>query len=186
MLIGIRLINRFEPFCLGFCKCGCSQEINTRVGHYLKKYCIGHSGKGKRRDLFGSKNPRWNGGNRKTWNGYNLVLRPNHFNLTRKDKYILEHRYNYEIFYQCCLLSYVDIHHIDENKLNSKIENLIPYYKNQHTIIGNKKDLSDRFCIICGSKETSYNSSGNPDWFIHNDGFICRVCYRLRESGKIK
>lgn len=51
-------------------------------------------------------------------NGYILV-----YDLI-KDKYIQEHRYNYEQFLQRPLKNYEQIHHIDGNKQNNKVSNL--------------------------------------------------------------
>lgn len=50
-----------------------------------------------------------------------------------KSKYL--HRLVYERMYNCCLLSWVDIHHIDGNKQNNEISNLKPFTKAQHMSI---------------------------------------------------
>lgn len=48
---------------------------------------------------------------------------------------VLEHRKVYEDFHECCLLSYVDIHHKDGDKCNNKIDNLEPLYHDRHMIL---------------------------------------------------
>lgn len=43
------------------------------------------------------------------------------------------HRLIYEDYYNVCLLSFVDIHHIDGDKLNNSINNLEPLYHGEHS-----------------------------------------------------
>ena len=58
----------------------------------------------------------------------------------RRKKYTGYHRRVYEEYYNCCLLSYTDIHHKDENKLNNNISNLEPiYHGSRHNILHKKK-----------------------------------------------
>ena len=42
------------------------------------------------------------------------------------------HRIIYERYYNCCLLPYIEIHHIDGNSKNNAIENLIPVTALEH------------------------------------------------------
>ena len=38
----------------------------------------------------------------------------------------------YEEYYQCCLLPYIEIHHVDGNHKNNAIENLMPVTAQEH------------------------------------------------------
>jgi hypothetical protein len=126
---------KFKSFILGFCACGCGTEIRIRSVHkndcYLKRYVKGHI---SRIDNYFSKNifegeKHWNWKNGTgTWNGYKNIK------VTNK-KYKREHREIYNKYYNCELLSYVVLHHIDGNKFNNEISNLQPMYRKQHCII---------------------------------------------------
>jgi|SRR5687768_920113 len=85
------------------------------------------------------------------------------------------HRYIYEQYYNCCLLSWTDIHHKNDNPKDNRIENLIPLFHWDHSRITFTKDKSNRICYFCkvkGAKKYYKN-------FINEKGFICRNCYLL-------
>lgn len=62
---------------------------------------------------------------------YISFYKPQHWN-TQSNGRVLEHRYNYEKHYNCCLLTFVDIHHKNNIKNDNRIENLQPMYKHFH------------------------------------------------------
>ena len=43
--------------------------------------------------------------------------------------------------------------------------------------ISHRKDHSQTFCILCGSKETYINPNGYPNWYYQNGEGICKKCY---------
>ena len=44
-----------------------------------------------------------------------------------------EHRVNFEKYHKCCVLPWIDIHHINGDKLDNRIENLKPVLHTAHT-----------------------------------------------------
>lgn len=107
------------------------------------------------------------------------IYKPDYFG-SYKNGCILEHIYIFQEHYQCCMLDWGDIHHIDdkpEDENANRIDNLQGMMHYQHASISHKKDLSSRKCSNCGSIET-YFKKGNPNWFKDGlGGFICKKCY---------
>ena len=130
---------------------------------------------------------RWKGGkllSRK----YYKIWKPEHPHCDNKG-YVPEHRLVYEEFYDCCLLPYpiVDVHHINGIKSDNNITNLQPIFHSKHAFISNIKDLSNRICLLCGTKKTTRNKRGSFNWFKHNDGFVCHSCYsKIKYKEKFK
>lgn len=79
----------------------------------------------------GAANNNWKGGYRKHSNGYRWKL--------VKGKYILEHRYIMEQFLGRKLTFNENVHHINGNKLDNKIENLEVLSRAQHTKLHNPR-----------------------------------------------
>lgn len=149
------------------CECGCGlTRPKYDSGNNERKFIHGHNIKGEN-------NQNWKGGKRHHC-GYILLLKPDH---PKADKtgYIREHRYIYEQYYKCCLLDWVDIHHINGIRNDNRIENLEPMSKSKHVSNHSKKDMSDRKCLICGSKETCVYIW--VKWYKYENGFICNKCY---------
>ncbi len=72
----------------------------------------------------GEKSVHWKGGKIKHSDGYILIYSPNHPN-KNKSGYVLEHRLVVEKYIGRFLTEKEVVHHIDENKQNNKIENLM-------------------------------------------------------------
>ena len=111
------------------CACGCGELIDSfyRWPSEQIYYKKGHSwNKGKSNTwCIGEKNVRFSNYRSKTTQGYFEY---------RKDSRQLEHRKVYEEYYNCCLLPNVDVHHINANKQDNRIDNLQPMFKSDHTI----------------------------------------------------
>lgn len=107
--------------------------------------------------------------------GYILIYCPDH-PFANYYGYIREHRLIYELHYSCILLPYTIIHHIDHDRLNNEIENLMPLYNGQHTALHNKKDMSNRLCLLCDNNTTYIKTRKYYLWFKHENGFICLKC----------
>lgn len=108
------------------CLCGCGQILIQNNKYYIKKYINGH----------GTKNLKYELNNfckylRIDSYGYILIRRPNHPFANHRG-YVFLHRLIYEKYYNCILLPFTIIHHIDGNIYNNSIENLMPLFQNQH------------------------------------------------------
>jgi hypothetical protein len=163
------------------CQCGCKQEVSGsyRDGKKNKwierKFIHGHYT--RILDRRGDKNPNWKGGRVAQGKGYMKILKHDHPN--NVDGYVKEHRLTYEEYYNCCLLPWTDIHHINEIKNDNKIENLYTVFHSKHKNL-HRKDMSDRYCLLCNSDKTYVKKNGIYNWLKYEDGFICKRCYRKR------
>jgi hypothetical protein len=124
-----------------FCECGCGQEVS---GYYYKnkqkiqrKFKHGHYLKGR---WIGKNNPRWKGRAKFMTNGYLEIYRLEyHHKLTNSS--VKLHRFVYEYFHKCCLLSWTHIHHINGIKTDNHKNNIIALSRSKHAtihMIGNK------------------------------------------------
>lgn len=80
----------------------------------------------------GDKHPMWKGGRTINSQGYVLVYSPNHPNKTASNK-VREHRLVVESIIGRYLEKNEDVHHIDGDKLNNSIDNLVALTKSEHT-----------------------------------------------------
>lgn len=149
-----------KPNNIKFCECGCGEQVKRRFreGHNIR----------------GSGNPCWKGGISHSGD-YIRILKPDH---PHKDveNYVKEHRLIYEEFYKCCLLKWVDIHHINGNKRDNEISNLQPLSHSQHLSITKTKNMINRICYLCDSKETYSKKQGYAQWRRFKDKLICKRC----------
>jgi HNH endonuclease len=126
----------------------------------------------------------WKGGRYKS-RGYWYIWKPGYFR-SNKNGYIREHIFIFQEYYQCCLLKWGNVHHIDGNRGNNEISNLMGITLSKHRrlhSLGNKfhyKDKSKRFCLNCKSKTTYTNKKGHQSWHKTVGGFVCdkRPCRR--------
>jgi hypothetical protein len=154
------------------CACGCGEMIPSisRRG-YPMKFKNGHASRGEL-------HPNWKGGRYKH-KGYWYIWKPEH-HFADKKGYVLEHRLVYEEYYKVCLLPWIDIHHINEQRDDNRIENLqaigtrSDHMKHHRPPI----DMSNRFCLLCDSKTTLIRKDRNkPKWHRFENGHICEKCY---------
>lgn len=166
------------PSTLKFCSCGCKELINLYDNRgRLRKFKRGHNNKE-------SNNHFWKGGKVKH-DGYWLVWNLNYLFVT-KNGYVYEHRLVYEKYYNCILLPYTVIHHINGIRDDNRIENLKPMYKAKHHSLENKKNMSDRYCSQCGSKTTWFNKNNYKQWLKYKNGYVCFNCYQKNRYQKRK
>lgn len=169
LTIQYSVLQQFKPFLLGYCNCGCGKNVNSH-GLKLKKYRKGHYSR--------INNPYWKGGMYISSDGYRLILKPTHHNHDYHG-YVREHRLVMEQHLGRYLNKDEEIHHINGNKLDNRIENLQLTSKSNHTQIHMscpRVDMSDRRCAVCGSNKTYINEKGHQYWSKNDDGFLCNQC----------
>ena len=176
-----------------YCVCGCGFTKSKYDSHNrINQYIRGHNVKGRilsketKQKLSQIKIQKTGGF--KIHRGYKLILKYDHHSKT-KSGYVYEHRLVYEQHYNCCLLPWIRLHHINHNKLDNRIENLKPVTKSQHQRLHNdeKRDLmSLRVCANCRSSNTILRIYDNPTytksfhWFknpFNKEEWWCFKCY---------
>ena len=169
------------------CCCGCGKLINIvdKRGR-PRRFLTGHGGKGKPFlfALKGENHYNWKGGRKKHGN-YWMLLLPDYFSV-QKNGYVYEHVYNYQEYYQCCILPWGVVHHIDpvrKGYCNNMVWNLIGMLRSKHITLhkkgseGKKINMSGRFCKICKGKTRFI--SGYEHWYGNKEnGWMCHKCYK--------
>lgn len=169
------------------CSCGYCSEIRFLIDKKgrLRKYINHHSGRGINALNFKG---------RIKHHDYWYLYIPEYFHHTLQNRYISEHVYFYEQYHKCCMLPWGEVHHIEpvtDDYYNNMPWNLQGMTTGQHISHHHKnkikirKDMSNRFCLQCGSKQTRMTRNQWQQWYKHKDGFICFKC-KAREYKKIK
>lgn len=150
------------------CKCGCGESLEGRVGPDAFRRAV--TGKANAGWLPGhrhlaDRNPRWNGGVVITVGGYRQVKANGHPN-GKKNGYILEHRLVMATHLGRALLPTEVVHHINGDKLDNRIENLVvmtnvDHKKFAHADITTRKPRAPKTCVRCGAVFTLENSSNH-------------------------
>lgn len=113
--------------------------------------------------------------------GYIQIRKPEH--RFSRYGYVREHRLVVEKNLNCTLLPWCTVHHIDGNKTNNNIENLLPMMRHEHTRIHNPRlDLTDRICDFCNTNITSIDKKGKRRWYHFLDGYLCDDCHQKLKS----
>jgi transposase-like protein len=101
--------------------------------------------------------------------GYWNIFRPDHRDAD-KCGYVREHRIVYEEYHHCCLLPWSEIHHLDSNKENNKIDNLVLTSKWEHRNKFHRQNF-DQVCKRCAS--TNIVRKG---FQMGKQTFRCNIC----------
>lgn len=109
--------------------------------------------------------------------GYPVTYHPEHFNHTLNTKayngYVYEHRYVVEKEIGRPLKKSEIVHHIDGNKLNNDISNLMLMTRSEHAHLHMGRQDEEKYCEWCGKKLATRTAR------------LCRECSRIN-SRKIK
>ena len=110
---------------LKLCECGQCNELISVIDKKgrPRRFKKGHFNKCKP-GLVGDKNPAWKGGRKDDGHGYWLIWKPDH-PFCDSNGYVLEHRLVMEKKLGCYLTREEVVHHIDGNKKNNVISNLM-------------------------------------------------------------
>ncbi len=140
------------------CACGCGRII-TLVDYKsrTRKFLPGHQS--KITTLKGEKSPYWRGGKYINSWGYVLQMCKEHPRADSKG-YVFEHILVFEKAYNCCVLVWGNIHHIDHNKKNNLPRNLEGMTASQHTLWHNAHRVYNKW-----SEESKLKIKNRPrDW----------------------
>jgi hypothetical protein len=110
-----------------YCACGCKRITNLYKGRY-KKYIHGHNS-------IGSNNPAFKGG--RSVDRYIKLYMPWHSNSNKKGQ-IYEHMFILSKYLKRPLEKGEEVHHINENKHDNRIENLQLILHSEHTRLHTK------------------------------------------------
>jgi hypothetical protein len=155
------------------CECGCGEEILilSKSNNEYRRFKRGHH-------LKGPNNLRWKGKFTNT-QGYVLVHAQNHPHHD-SDGNVREHILIIEKHLGRYLVDGEIVHHINHVKWDNRIENLQLMTEHDHIVLHSTKDMSDRFCYKCGSKDPHTAWLRNRKWFSHpisGKKWLCKNCY---------
>jgi len=169
-----------------FKRCECSPDCPEfipmmRNKRTVRRFKYGHQNKGKNHPKYGKQSSNWKGG-RKLHGGYWHIYKPDH-PFCNFHGYVYEHRLVMEEYLGRYLTEQEEIHHLDCNRENNRIGNLMLFanhgehskYEMGGTI---RIDMSTRYCFLCGSTETYITKKGRPHWLRYQNGIICYKCYK--------
>lgn len=123
------------PFKLGICQCGCGGEfqLQSKNRDELRFYINNHHSRGRVTSketlvkLSRENSHRWKGGKAISSHGYILIYKPEDI-----EGYIYEHRLKMEQYLGRPLTKDEEVHHINGNRKDNRIENLRLLNKLQH------------------------------------------------------
>lgn len=125
---------------------------------------------------------------RKKHKNYWYLYIPNYFSADKSGS-VREHIYFYQEYHKVCVLKWAVVHHIDHvtpTYCNNMIWNLETMMRGEHVGMhkkGNKngkKDMSNRFCLLCGITQKERKDIIKNIWYRYENGLICRRCYRRK------
>lgn len=175
-----------------YCACGCGKTKPRYDKFGVERLFIqGHHT--KLNPKRGTENSMYNNG-RHVSKKYIYRNKPDH-HFAHKNGMVYEHRLVYEEYYKCCLLPWGDIHHLNENKHDNRIENLQLLSKIDHNKLSQKnyfekrrKEILKRICCICNNKTLFCKIKQSYLWFRNpknTNEWLCNACYKRYRRGRI-
>lgn len=129
----------------------------------------------------GIKHYNWNGGKYVDKHGYIMVYSGDEKLRNKHQGYVEEHRQVMENHLGRKLKKSECIIHINGNIQDNRIENLKLVTRSEQISLACKKDMSNRFCQICGS----YTTYKRGDRVHVSDNTPCYVWYHTDSDGNI-
>lgn len=110
-----------------YCACGCkkTRPLSDKYGRVMRY--IGHHRKGSRKVIHNVDFLAYY----IDAQGYRHVFQPDYYSANKKG-YVIEHRFLYEVAYNCCLLDHTDIHHKNGIKTDNRLSNLEAMNDSEH------------------------------------------------------
>ncbi len=143
----------------------------------------------------GSEHWNWKGGRQDNSNPYIRIYKPDH-HYADSDGYVAEHRLVVEEHFNYILLPWASIHHINKNKKDNRIENLMVFPSDSKHKSYELLENLDYSCFLCHSKETTtqLKKSGvlTFRWYNYEMWVICSKChdkeryYKNLEANRLK
>lgn len=202
----ISLIKAFRGL-YRLCQCGCGSLVKIiRKNGLFTRYIAGHHDRK-------SKKPRKPKKYRTTNGGYNVIYKPYYPYSHPKSGYAKEHRYIMYLYLSILnnKVTYLsendDVHHINGNKKDNRIENLELIKHGNHSKITYKdnnglkeyKTIKEelqlkKYCNLCKSKTTRrilFKSKNEKyyytyDWRSDINGNLCYYCYNIIYKFRMK
>lgn len=151
------------------CECDCGKliKIVTERGN-IRRFETNHDKRGENHHKYnnGISNHR----------EYIIIYKPDHPN-AQKSGWIPEHRYIMSQFIGRSLEPNEEVHHINGNEKDNRIENLQLVTSSEHTIIHNSMNMDNRVCLLCGITQKERIGINKRRWTKHKNGIICNRCY---------
>lgn len=174
------------------CGCGCGELIRAfskydgkprkiKNGHQNRFFAQQGKYKLPRPNRRGIKSWNWKGGKIEL-DGYIRIRVPNH--PTASNSYVLEHRHIMEQHLGRYLTKDEDVHHINGDKKDNRIENLQLIRHSKHSTLSNQwrtEKTKGRHCILCNATESKNPYRKTTCWLtqpVTKERWICWRCYQ--------